>query len=486
MSIVIFSGTTEGRELSNYLSEKKIEHYVCVATESGELVMDRNSYAKIHVGRMDSGSMEQFVRGNQATLVIDATHPYAVEVTQNIQMVCSKLSIKYIRVNREDETTLPDTEEYCYYENTPECAETLCETEGNILLTTGSKELACYAQKEQLKNRLYVRVLPNREAMECCRENGIDERHIIAMYGPHSLEMNVATIKQFQIAHVVTKQSGHIGGYDEKMEAAKQTGSRLHIIKRPTEGYGCSIEHCKDIIWHELGLNSPEKVSTREISISLVGIGMGGDDSITIAGSRAIEESDMVFGAGRMLAFYKGLALKFPFYLAEDIKKAILDNMAQIDKKQIKIAVLFSGDTGVYSGADKVYKNLSAWELCKDIRIFPGISSYSAFASKLGSNYTDALLLSLHGKAEDMDNRCKIKEAIAQGKTSYVLMSGKEDFVILKELILEMTSNSIPVDIGYELSYDTEQIIHTDSEKMLAKVDAMQDGLFIVRLNNRD
>ena len=80
------------------------------------------------------------------------------------------------------------------------------QTKGNILLTTGSKELSVYASSEKIKNRLYVRVLPGLESLHICMEQGISGKQIIALQGPFSEEMNTAILHQYQIQCMVTKK----------------------------------------------------------------------------------------------------------------------------------------------------------------------------------------------------------------------------------------------------------------------------------------
>lgn len=479
--IIVFSGTTEGRELSGFLSENRIEHIVCVATDSGEVVMEKNDYATVCVGRMNEARMREFLSEKQATLVVDATHPYAVEVTKNIQTTSDSLGIKYLRVSRDGEA-VAEYEAANYYDSAKDCADEIERLSGNVLLTTGSKELECYTRCNSLLDRLYVRVLPNRAAMDICMRSGIDERRVIAMYGPHSLDMNIATIKQYNISHIVTKQSGHIGGYDEKIEAAKKTGARLHIIRRPEGSSGVSIAQCKKLILEKVGMCGNTR---KAISITLVGIGMGGNDMLTIAGKKAIDECDMIFGAKRMLDTYSGKADKYPVYEACDIKNTIKENVDSYVSEKIKVAVLFSGDTGIYSGADKLYQSLREWDRCEEIRIIPGISSFSYFASKLGVSYTDAALMSLHGKSKDEEALTKIRDRLAEGNHIFVLMSGKGDFEILKRIITESVGESLAVDIGYQLSYADEQIIYTDSEAMIKRVNELPEGLFIARVYDK-
>ena len=99
--ILIFAGTTEGRALSEALTDAGIAHTVCVATEYGEIVLKENPLVSIHRGRMDQEEIRHFVEKGNFLAVVDATHPYATVVTQNIKAAMKDLSIPYLRLKRE-------------------------------------------------------------------------------------------------------------------------------------------------------------------------------------------------------------------------------------------------------------------------------------------------------------------------------------------------------------------------------------------------
>lgn len=499
MSIVIFSGTTEGRIISEYLTKNKVNHHVSVATESGEIVMEKSDFCHIHTGRMDENEMEAYLKNVEASYVFDATHPYAEVVTKTIKAVCTNLNISYVRILRDEKNkgmtcveggiSIGDYRDYCneayISENADNCAKKLLETKGNILLTTGSKDLSVYTKYEALRDRIYVRVLPSVETLELCKKASIDERRIIAMYGPHSESLNEAIINQYNIKHLVTKESGNNGGYDEKVTAAKKTNCQIHIIKRPEEKEGVSLNECLLVINRLLSeTDDLNKITTSDarFNISLVGIGAGSKESMTLEAKFAIDEADYIFGAKRMVDNYSGDARTHALYKAEDII-GFLDNNIKSEALPVKVTVLFSGDTGIYSGATKLYKKLKNYEKCENIKIIPGISSFSYFASKLSISYENILLMSLHGKSEDSKNLDKIAKVISEKKELFVLMSGKSDFDILALLISDEQKEYTFFDIGYNLSYDNERIIHINSSDVASIVHKMDEGLYIVRIS---
>ena len=125
-------------------------------------------------------------------------------------------------------------------ESAQEAARHLAGRTGNILLTTGSKDLAVYTEAlPDFAERLYARVLPVTSSIEYARELGIPLDHIVAMKGPFSADFNCALMRELSIGVMVTKASGAVGGFPEKMEAAERCGVQAVVIGRPTaeEGY---------------------------------------------------------------------------------------------------------------------------------------------------------------------------------------------------------------------------------------------------------
>ena len=98
--VIIFAGTTEGRTISEYLASCKVPVTACVATEYGETLLTENEYLKVHAGRMDQEEIAAFIREKGAELVIDATHPYAAVVSENVAAACEREQVDYVRLIR--------------------------------------------------------------------------------------------------------------------------------------------------------------------------------------------------------------------------------------------------------------------------------------------------------------------------------------------------------------------------------------------------
>lgn len=98
--VLLFGGTVEGRTVAEYLNENKIPAMVCVATEYGESLLPQGEYLELSHDRLDEKQMEEKMLQMENGLVIDATHPYAQVVTENIEAACERTGTAYLRVIR--------------------------------------------------------------------------------------------------------------------------------------------------------------------------------------------------------------------------------------------------------------------------------------------------------------------------------------------------------------------------------------------------
>lgn len=239
--IVIFSGTTEGRQLSHALAAEGIAATVCVATAYGAAEQGEAPGLAVRTGRMEAGEMAALLAG--AALCVDATHPYARAARENIRAACRQAGVECLRLLRPASPLPPGA---LTAPDAAGAAALLAGTEGNILLTTGAKELPAFAGLGA--GRLYPRILPTHEGLDACAAAGIPAGQVIAMQGPFTRAMNEATIAQYRIEWLVTKDGGGPGGFEAKAAAAAAAGARLVVIRRPADGgvsYGEALARCR-------------------------------------------------------------------------------------------------------------------------------------------------------------------------------------------------------------------------------------------------
>lgn len=237
-SIFIFAGTSEGREIAEILSEKGFSSTVSVATEYGAALLPKAENLTVLQGRLSSAQMAELLSQKDYAFVIDATHPFATEVSKEIKKACALTKKRYIRFAREtacasERASEPETESIFFFPDISSAAEWLQNQEGVIFVSTGSKELPLLTQKISDKSRLFVRVLPAEESLKICADCHIPQNQIIAMQGPFSQEENEKHFAQSGAKILLTKESGKRGGYSEKIQAAKKLGMTVAVIQNP-------------------------------------------------------------------------------------------------------------------------------------------------------------------------------------------------------------------------------------------------------------
>ena len=428
--ICLFAGTAEGRRLAAYLNESA-ELTVCVATEYGETALHGIDGLNVRAGRMDRCEMERFIAENRFTLILDATHPYAEAVTENIRAAAAACGVRLIRVLREDDghiagaVYVPDAQAACGY---------LMHTDGNILIATGAKELDAYAGLDM--SRVYVRVLPAVSSLLACGSAGILASHIIAAQGPFSEESNLALLHAVSAKYLVTKDSGRSGGFMEKISAAKAAGVVPVIIGRPSQSEGLSFAEtlCE--------LGKTVKIPRRKVYI--IGVGVGDASLLTLEARSILQSCDAVCGAERVIGTVSGYGKPvFCGILPEQIK-AYMDSVPEFRT----FAAVMRGDTGFYSGAKKLIQALDGY----DVTLIPGISSPAYFAAKLKISWENAKLISLHGR------KANLIRAVDTHRLVFALTGGEHTAGAVCAKLCEYGFSHVLVSVGERLSYPDEKI----------------------------
>ncbi|WP_417029232.1 precorrin-6A reductase [Blautia sp.] len=432
---IVFAGTTEGYALCEFLAENRVSVYACAATEYGGSLLQENEFLHVSAGRLKTEDMEELFRKENPEIVLDATHPYAAEVTKNIRTACESAGVLYQRILR------PEGEknsEAIYVESTEEAAAFLSGTEGNIFLTTGSKELAKFTGIPDYKERLFARVLSIPSVIRSCAELGIEGKHLIGMQGPFSAEINEAMLRQFQCSYLVTKDTGLAGGFPEKMEACQRCGVTPVIIGRPLKEEGLSLQDARVFLSKMFGFTLSQK-------ISLVGIGMGAEKTLTLEGKKALNAAELLIGAKRMTeAVQKPGQMVLHEYRSEKIVEYIREH-----PKYRTVAIALSGDVGFYSGAKKLIDQLDG-----NVEVICGISSVVYFMSKIGLSWDDAKIVSAHGR------NCNLISLIRHNPKVFSILGTEDGVAVLASRLVYYGMGDVTLYVGENLSYENEKIFH--------------------------
>lgn len=431
--VIVFAGTTEGYEISRFLGENQIPVLACVATEYGSRSLKESSSLHVQAGRLDENEMKELFSREKPELVLDATHPYAAEVTRNIRKACEEAEVSYTRILR----TGSGQQNAVYVKDIQAAAEHLKGTTGNVLLTTGSKELVAFTSVPDYKERLFARVLSLPSVIESCQALGFEGRNLIAMQGPFSMEMNRAMLTQYECRYLVTKDSGKAGGFLEKIQAAEACGATVVIIGRPLAEEGLSLRECRHMLIERYGL-------TRKQKVTLLGIGMGSPKTLTQEGQEAVRNADLIVGAKRMVDAVR-LSGQDVFY--EYRSKEIAEYLIA-HPEYTKVVVALSGDVGFYSGAKKLAELLGP-----DTEMICGISSVVYFMSRIGLSWDDAKIVSAHGKT------CNLISLIRTNRKVFAILGTGDGVRKLAEKLTFYGMGDVILHVGENLSYDNEKIL---------------------------
>lgn len=251
--ILVLSGTEEGKEIVRKLHDAGLSLLTTVATEYGKKIFEQMGLESICLqGRLDANGFSHLIRERKISTVVDATHPYAVEVSRNAMDACNRENVRYLRYERQ-ETDIPN-HLLIHKVKTMEDAVGKARSLGKkILLTTGITSVAKFIALKDEKE-LYVRILPVPDHIASCLSMGILATHIIAMHGPFSEDLNRATFKQYQINTVVTKDSGDVGGVLEKIRAALAENIDSIVIERPKIHFQKIYASIDDVVKEVKGL----------------------------------------------------------------------------------------------------------------------------------------------------------------------------------------------------------------------------------------
>ena len=443
--VFIFSGTTEGRSLATWLASKGVMVHVRVATDYGADVMEPDDNIDVQVGSCGGAEgIARVISENMYEIVVDATHPYATTVSKHIREGCQQAGAEYIRLRREDSDVSED--DIVTVDTVSDAVDYLKDREGVILAATGSKELDRYTAIPDYRERVVARVLSTMDSVKRAVELGFEGRNLICAQGPFPEDVNYATLRQIDARYLVTKDSGTVGGYEEKVRAARRAGVTVVLVRKPDDS-GHPYDEVVSMLEQRLGIpheeTVPEPDGRREVL--LVGIGMGPGD-MTVRATEKVRRADLLIGARRML---DAVDTSGRDVLAEYRSDAIVDYIDS-HPEYGRIAVLLSGDIGFYSGAKGLLSRIDRAKY--DVDTEAGISSAVYLCSKMGETWQDAYLTSAHGRDSNIVGLVNTHPKV------FTLLSGEDTVHAMCRQLFDYGLNDVSVTIGQDFGYPTERI----------------------------
>ena len=227
--ILIFGGTTEGRRAAQTLEEAGKPFWYSTRSNGQDLEMVHGIRV---TGGMNPDEMADFCRKNAIRLIVDAAHPFATELHHNISETAQNLNLQVIRYERQYE---PHTEDICWCRDYETAILQLKEHGIHRLLSLTGVQTINRLSGYWKENECWFRILDRDTSREMAIREGFPEDHLV--YYEH--EDTASLIARLKPQAILTKESGKSGGFPEKIEAARKSGTPVFVVERPT----CSYEN---------------------------------------------------------------------------------------------------------------------------------------------------------------------------------------------------------------------------------------------------
>jgi len=242
--IWLIGGTSESAEIAKLLAKAEIPCTISVTTAAAKSLYPLVPSLQVWVGNLDEIQLESFLQTQEIGAIVDASHPYAIQISQLAIAAAERRKIPYLRYERQTVEATELTEKLSIKSDNliRKLAnwETLLTgnylTEKRVLLTVGYRPLGLF-QSWQNKSTLFARILPAERSLAVALAAGFTADRLMAIRPPISLELERALWQHWQISLVISKASGTPGGEDIKRQVARELGVPLIIIDRPWLDY---------------------------------------------------------------------------------------------------------------------------------------------------------------------------------------------------------------------------------------------------------
>lgn len=245
--ILVLAGTEEGRRVAALLQQEGFSVQVSAVTAYGTKLLAQQGLSNISAGPLDEAALQQVLKQG-ITLLVDATHPFACQASQNAMAAAAAVGVPYLRLER-PATALPEHSLVHEASDLATAIEKALSLGKVIFSTLGSKNLApLVAAARSHGAQVVARVLPDSNVLRSCQELGLTPAQLVALQGPCSRELNAALYRQYQAQVVLTKNSGSTGGVEEKIDAALQVGIPIVVWQRPKLHYPLILQQPKEVV----------------------------------------------------------------------------------------------------------------------------------------------------------------------------------------------------------------------------------------------
>ncbi len=233
--ILVFGGTTEGRMAAKVLEESGATYCYSTRSDTQDIQLVHGQHV---TGAMEEPEMVAFCQEHDIRLIVDAAHPFAVNLHRNVIDLAGQIGVPIIRYDR---IYPPHDEELVWCKDYDDAIRQLNEHGiTRLLALTGVNtisRLRAYWQEREC----WFRILKRDESLAGAQKAGIPADHLVY----YEKDDTASLIERLHPQAIITKESGMSGGFDEKVHAARQASIKVFVVNRPDypTAEGVTVSH---------------------------------------------------------------------------------------------------------------------------------------------------------------------------------------------------------------------------------------------------
>jgi len=244
--IWLIGGTSESAIIAKELVALGQRCLVTVTTEDAIALYPDSDLVTVKVGNLSPRAMAALIQTEGIGKIIDASHPYAIEISKSAIALSQQYQLPYLRYERPS-ISQPDDEHLIELDSFDTLVNGTYLHQQRVLLTIGYKVLPLFQPWHQ-QAVLFARILPTIASLENALTAGFSHKQLIALRPPVSYELEKALCDQWDISLIVSKASGKAGGEDIKQAVAQALNIPLIIIRRPELAYPKQTSKLEDVV----------------------------------------------------------------------------------------------------------------------------------------------------------------------------------------------------------------------------------------------
>ena len=249
MTLWLIGGTSESKQIARSLADLDYPWLATVTTPPAVRLYG-SLPGRVEVTRLTATTVEGFLSTRNIQAIVDASHPFATEISCIAIQAAKTHNIPYLRYERPIVPLQPST---LLLPNFASVLQPQYLEHQRVLLTTGVKTLGLF-REWHTRSQLWARILPTDWSKQQALAAGFPATRLIQQKLPFIRERELQLWRSLNLTKVVTKQSGDAGGFALKQDIAGQLGIDLIAIARPPMQYPQSANTLGDVICFCQGL----------------------------------------------------------------------------------------------------------------------------------------------------------------------------------------------------------------------------------------